>query len=448
MKSKIETWTRRRVLRGMLAGSAVTVGLPILDCTLNDNGTAFADTGAPLPTRFAAWFWPLGIGEEEWRPKETGVGYELPWRFAALKPYKERMNLFSGSQVHLDGAANQTHFTGVQGYYTGKVTAAGDYFNSTNAIIANTISASRRFRSLSVACDGDAKASWTAYSGGKVPDEVSPVALYRRVFGPEFTDPNAATFVPDAETMARRSVLSAISDERSTLEKSLGAADRQKLDYYFTSLRALEQKLDIQLQKPTPLQACTRPPSVDHDDGHAVGVISAALERHDLFCDILVHALACDQTRVVSLDITQGMSSLRRDGDSTGHHTYTHEEAIDEKLGYQAKVAWFQQEYFKRLVLYADKLDAVKEGDKSLLDHMILFAHTCHGAPRLHSLMNYPFMTIGSANGRIKTGMHVATPGDPATRVTLTMQMAMGVPVTSWGTGSNRVTAPIGGVLV
>ena len=56
MKSKIQTWTRRRVLRGMLAGSAVTIGLPILDCTLNDNGTAFADTGAPLPTRFAAWF--------------------------------------------------------------------------------------------------------------------------------------------------------------------------------------------------------------------------------------------------------------------------------------------------------------------------------------------------------------------------------------------------------
>ena len=55
--------------RGMLAGSAVTVGLPILDCVLNENGTAFADTGAPLPTRFVSWFWPLGIGEQEWRPK-------------------------------------------------------------------------------------------------------------------------------------------------------------------------------------------------------------------------------------------------------------------------------------------------------------------------------------------------------------------------------------------
>ena len=31
MKSKMKLWTRRRVLKGALAGSAVSVGLPILD---------------------------------------------------------------------------------------------------------------------------------------------------------------------------------------------------------------------------------------------------------------------------------------------------------------------------------------------------------------------------------------------------------------------------------
>ena len=446
MKSKVKLWTRRRVLRGVLAGSAVTVGLPILDCVLNESGTAYADTGTALPTRFASWFWPLGVGEEDWRPKGSGKDFEWPWRFDPIKSFRAKTNLFSGSRVNLDGAANQTHFTGVQGYYTGKVTSSGDYFNSTDAVIANTIGARSRFRSLSVACDGDAKASWTAFSGGKVPDEVSPAALYKRIFGPEFADPNAATFVPDAETMARRSVLSGISEERKALEQGLGAADRQKLEYYFTSLRALEQKLDIQLQKPARLEACTKP-EPNEDDGHALGLISETKTRHDLFCDIFAHALACDQTRVVSIDITQGMTGLRRDGDPTSHHSYTHEEPIDEKLGYQPKVATFQQEYFRWLNTFAARLDAIKEGDGSLLDHMILFGHTCHGAPRLHSLLNYPCVTMGSGNGRLKTGMHVATPGDVATRVTLTMQLAMGVPVSTWGTGSNRVTSPISGVL-
>lgn len=446
MNSRMKLWTRRRVLRGMLAGSAVTVGLPILDCALNENGTAFADTGAPLPTRFASWFWPLGIGEQEWRPKTAGADFELPWEMAALKPYQGRLNLFSGGQILLDGAANQTHFTGVQGHMTGKVTASGDYFNSVDAIIAETIGGRSRFRSLVVSCDGDPKASWTAFAGGKQPAEVSPIALYTRIFGPEFTDPNAASFTPDPETMVRRSVLSGVSEQRARLNKWVSAADRQKLDYYYTALRSLEQTLDIQLQKPAPLPACSKPDAT-RDDGHALFLASDAMARHDLFCQILTHALACDQTRVINLNISQGMTELRREGDPTSHHSYTHEEPVDPKLGYQIKCSWFQQLYFQHLHDFAALLDSVKEGDKSLLDHMILFAYTDHGAPRLHSVRNYPFITIGDGNGRIRVGRHFATPGDTAARVTFTIQQAMGVPVSSWGTGSNQVTSPISGVL-
>jgi hypothetical protein len=446
MKSSIKLWTRRRVLRGMMAGSAITVGLPILDCVLNDNGTAFADTGAPLPTRFASWFWPLGIGEQEWRPKSAGRDFEMPWELAALKPFQKRLNLFSGSQVFLDGAANQTHFTGVQGHMTGKVTNSEDYFNSFDAVIANTVGGRTRFRSIVVACDGDPIATWTAEASGRIPSEVSPLALYKRIFGPEFTDPNAATFVPDPATVARRSALSLVTEQRNALVKSLGAADRAKLDYYFTALRSLEQQMDIQLQKPVPLPACNKPEEAK-DDGRPLFLATDVMVRHDLMCGLLAHVLACDQTRVINLNISQGMNNLHREGDPTSHHSYTHEEPVDEKLGYQVKCSWFQQLYIQHLHNFAAALDEIKEGDGSLLDHMILFAYTDHGAPRVHSMLNYPFITIGSGNGRIKTGMHFPTPGDPATRVTLTMQMAMGVPVSSWGTGSNHVTSPISGVL-
>jgi hypothetical protein len=446
MKFNAKMWTRRRVLRGMVAGSAVTVGLPILDCMLNENGSAFADSGAPLPTRFASWFWPLGIGEQEWRPKGSGSDYELPWEMAAIKPFKQRLNLFSGGQVFLDGAANQTHFTGVQGHMTGNVTASGDYFNSVDAVIADTIGGRTRFKSLVVACDGDPKASWTAFASGKLPAEVSPLALYTRIFGPGFSDPNAATFVPDPETMVRRSVLSGLSEERTRLDKWVGTQDRQKLDYYFTALRSLEQKLDIQLQKPAPLPACTKP-DVNKDDGHPLFLATDALARHDLLCALLTHALACDQTRVVNVNISQGMTGLRREGDPTSHHSYTHEEPVDPKLGYQVKCSWFQQQYFHHLYNFAAMLDAIKEGDGTLLDHMLLYAYTDHGAPRLHSVRNYPFITMGSANGRIRTGEYFPTPGDAATRVGLTVQQAMGVPVSSWGTKSNHVTSPITGVL-
>ncbi len=448
MKPSTLMWTRRRLLRGMLAGGAVTVGLPIFDCLLNDNGTAFADTGAPLPTRFADWFWALGLGEEDWRPKNAGSDYELPPQLAVLKPFQKKLNLFSGSQVFLDGQSNNTHFTGVQGYMTGKVSNSGEYFNSINSTICDTIAGRTRFRSLEVVCDGDPKAGWTARASGKLPSEVSPTALYTRIFGPEFTDPNSATFVPDPQVMVRRSALSAVSDQRAALVKQLGAADRQRLDYYFTALRSLEQKLDIQLQKPEPLPACTKPDgSQIKDDGHPASLASEAMVRHNLFTLLFTHALACGQTRSVNLAITQGMSGLRREGDPTNHHTYTHEEPVDSVAGYQLHCAWFQEQYMKALHDFAAQLDAVQEGDRTLLDRTVLFAHTDHGAARLHSVHNYPFLTIGSGNGRLKTGLHVPKPGDAATRVTFTIMQAMGVPISSFGTGSNHVATPISEVL-
>ena len=56
---------------------------------------------------------------------------------------------------------------------------------------------------------------------------------------------------PIRRSMVRRSVLSVCRrTSAQDLTKRLGAADRAKLDYYFTALRSLEQKLDIQLQKP------------------------------------------------------------------------------------------------------------------------------------------------------------------------------------------------------
>jgi hypothetical protein len=52
-------------------------------------------------------------------------------------------------------------------------------------------------------------------------------------------------------------------------------------------------------------------------------------------------------------------------------------------------------------------------------------------------------MTFGSGGGRLKTGLHIAAAGDPTSRLGLTMQQAMGVPVSSWGTDSMQTSKTI-----
>jgi hypothetical protein len=56
-------------------------------------------------------------------------------------------------------------------------------------------------------------------------------------------------------------------------------------------------------------------------------------------------------------------------------------------------------------------------------------------------------MLAGRAGGAVKTGMHVPGNGAPVTRIGLTVQKAMGVPVDGWGTQSMRATEPLSELL-
>ena len=101
-------------------------------------------------------------------------------------------------------------------------------------------------------------------------------------------------------------------------------------------------------------------------------------------------------------------------------------------------------EFFKELV---QTLDAIQEGDGTLLDRSVVFAFTDHGEARLHSMKRFPVLTAGSGGGRIKTGLHIASEGDAATRVGFTLQKAFGVVSGSWGTESNQVSKPFSEVM-
>ena len=71
-RSHLVDLSRRRALRGMLNGGVVTLGLPLLNCFLNDSGTAMA-SGAPLPLRFGTWFWGLGMDSTVFVPTTVGA---------------------------------------------------------------------------------------------------------------------------------------------------------------------------------------------------------------------------------------------------------------------------------------------------------------------------------------------------------------------------------------
>ena len=440
------TLNRRKVLRGIMGGTAVSVGLPLLDCFLNGNGTALA-SGAPLPTCFGTWFWGCGLQPGHWVPRVAGPNYEMAPQLEVLAPFKDKINIYSGLAVNLGGRANQAHGSGPAAILKGVSPGPGaPKPPSIDTLISGAIGTKTRFRSLEIAANGIATSSFSNLGGSVTnPAETSPLTLYTRIFGPEFMDPNAAAFKPDPAVMVRRSALSAVTEEREGVMRKLGASDRVRLDEYFTSLRAIEQQLDLQLQKPAPLEACSVPGAPEGRPTNPI--IDNVLVNNKLFAGLLAHALACGQTRVVNMVFSPAVSDLRTVGSADIHHIFTHVEAVDPALGYQPNVWWFQARCMEGFLAVLQAFDAVREGDGTLLDRTLLFASTDTGYAKAHSVINIPLFTAGRANGRVKTGIHYSAPGDTVTRVGLTIQQALGLPINSWGLDANHTSNTITEVL-
>ena len=328
---------RRNVLRGMLGGTAVTVGLPFLDCFLNTNGTALA-SGQALPVRFGTWTWGCGMTNSRFVPQTTGADYEIMPELKAIEPLKKKVSLFTGYNVQTDGRENKGHQTGPVTIRTGTAPSGTIYYErpTIDILISDVIGTDTRFRSLEMAATGNPEHSYSVRSASVVSPAVpSPAALYERVFGADFQDPNSGNFKPDPKIMVRNSVLSAVKEERDDFVKNLGAADQVRMDQYFTSVRQLEQQLDLQLQKPEPLVACSIPQQGEQlPPGTEITAVS---HNHKLMAMILAHALACNQTKVFNMVFSDWTSSLRRQGSSETCHASTHNEPNDPKLGYPGR---------------------------------------------------------------------------------------------------------------
>jgi hypothetical protein len=442
--------TRRKALKGVLNGATLAVGVPLLDAFLDGNGTALAATGAGVPVRFGTWFWGLGVNPNRWYPDQAGANYDLKPELAPIKPFQSKINVLGNFNVPLDGAPNLPHTSGGPAIRTGRALTAdrglpGESFDVT---ISDQIGTRTRFRSLEVSAIGDPRNSLSGRGGGNLnPSEATVAGLYQRIFGLGFKDPNSATFTPDPQVMARRSVLSAVTEERQALEKSVGAADRQKLDQYFTSVRQLEKQLDVELTKPEPLQSCVVPGAAPKATA-VNGEIETVVKNHELMADLLVMALACDQTRVFNMMFNNGASSLTRIGSTITHHQLTHEEVLDQKLGYQPSATYFLNKIMDAWVYFVAALDKVKEGDRTLLDNTLVFAHSETEFAKFHTIDNIPMMTAGSGGGRLKTGLYVDGAGTPVSRVGLTLQQVMGVSLDTWGTKSLETNKPLGELVV
>lgn len=446
----MKSLNRRRILQGVVGGSAVTVGLPLLNCLLNGNGTAMAD-GTPMPIRFGTWTWGLGVSRAIFNPKKVGTDYELPEEIACLEPVRKRINVFSDYIAYRDASPNMCHFTGWVITRSGQCpeTREDRPGETLDVTVANKIGRTTRYKMLTATATGDVRTT-QSYEGptSLIPSEFSPVEFYTRLFGPDFQNPNAPTFTPNPRIMLRRSAISGVMDDVKDLNAYVGAEDKARLDQYLTGLRDLERQMDQQLTKPEPRAACQpgAAPAMDPAAGVEAGVLA---KRHNLMTDLMLMALACDQTRVFNMFYSAGGAVTVKPGYEKPHHTCTHEEPMDEKLGYQENASWFVRRAMESWLYLVQASDKVKEGDGTLLDNMLVLAHSEHGFARIHGLDGMGMFTAGSAGGKVKSGYHLnGSNTAPVTELGYTAMRVLGLDLPQWGTKSNTTSKVVSEILV
>jgi hypothetical protein len=435
----------------MLHGSAVTVGLPLLNFFLDGNGTALA-SGLPLPTRFGTWFWGCGTNAARWIPDKVGTGFDFKAELKPMEPFRDKLTVLSGFNCVLGDKPPLMHWSGIMATLTGTAPSNGGTEGgradapTIDCLVADAIGGRSRFKTLSVACTGNPSVSYSMRAGSTVnPSEVDPVKLYKRLFGPEFQDPNSAKFEPDPNLMLRQSVLSSVKDERDALLRKVGAEDRARVDQYFTSVRELEQQLAQMQERPAPAEACKI--GKEPAQGDLGATWDVAVRNHDQLAQLLVMALACNQTRVFTVALSNAASNLRAPGSPDAFHILTHEEPVDEKLGYQPKSTFFMEKSMETFASMLKMLDGVKEGDGTLLDNCLVLGTSESNFAKIHSVESLPIMVAGKGGGKWKSGQHIAGKGDPCSRVGLTLQQALGMPVGTWGTEAMQTSKPISEVL-
>ena len=181
--------SRRTILRGMVNGAKVGVALPLLDIFLDVNGQALAATGQRLPVRFGTWIWGCGFVPQRWIPATEGADYVMPPDLAPLEPYRKQMAIFTGFDVKLDGVANKPHLTGNLGLRTGiPVPTENVKAPTLDVLISDVIGQGSRFRSIELSPSGIERSYSYRGSSSPNPSEVSPVALYQRIFGEDLPE--------------------------------------------------------------------------------------------------------------------------------------------------------------------------------------------------------------------------------------------------------------------
>jgi hypothetical protein len=433
--------SRRTVLRGI----GTTLALPLLDAMV-PAFTAAAKTAAQPARRLGVAYVPNGIIMEQWTPATTDAGFAFPPTLKALEPYRDYVTVVSGL-VNEAGRNGSAHPGKSAAFLTGVVAkrTTGDsqlqLGTSMDQFAADVLGRETRLPSLELALEGSdsnvvqvcdpsyscayMNVSWRNAST-PMPREVNPRTVFERLFGDSGTsDPE----VRRARVQRSASVLDAVREKASRLQRNVAAGDRAKLDEYFDSVREVERRLQA-----ADVQSTRELPQVESPAG-----IPVSYDEHArLMLDLQVLAYQTDLTRVITFMFGRELSGATypQIGVTDSHHPITHHLNVPANVVKVAKINAYHMSLFAHFV---KKLSETPDGDGSLLDHIIVLYGSPISDGNSHSPDNLPILLVGGGSGQLRGNRHLKYPqGMLLPNMQLALLDKLGLPLERLGNSTGR----------
>lgn len=438
--------SRRTVLRGLLAGgAATTVGLPMLEAMLDNNGTALAG-GAPIPQRFVTYFFGNGFVLPKFVPGTTGPNWELTEELAPLAPVKEYCSVITGMNnkceqliTHHEG---MTMFNGYTFIHQGGLTSkAGG--PTIDQVIADAIEASgvtTPVKSVQMGIsrelsymDGGTTMHNLSHRGpdNALPPEFNPQKMWTTMFG-------SFTPMDDPSGPLRSSVLDAVKAQTEALKKRLGQKDIQRLDAHLEGVNEIQKKIEA-------IPPVCAAPGVP-DEANVPGADPEPITNvNKVMSELLAYAFECDVTRVASVLLVGGAAGtvLKEAGINSEHHLNTHNQSLANTLIHQG-VVYQMTRFSEFLQTLKNKTDPT--GGNLLDNTMVYFSSDCSEGWG-HDIKKTPIIVAGKGGGYLThPGIHHASAGGNPTDVLLLMAQAFNPAITSIGAGNPMSTTPFGAI--
>lgn len=443
---------RRTVLRGTIAGGSVAIGLPLLEAMMPKR--AEAQTGL-APKRLLVWFTANGTLPDLWTPP-GGDNIDLAGHVLhdSLQPFQQKLIFLDNvnQEVAYDSIGDG-HQTGMACVLTNAEILPGNLFceegceagnevrvgwgggQSIDQYIADRIEQDgviTKFRSLEFGVMTGNPTVWSrmSYTGPDepVPHREDPHQNFNDLFGDFETDPFQLALV----RRRRKSVLDAVMADYTSFNRRLGKEDRARLDAHLTAIRDLETRLDAtsNFGEECAIPTVNMPPMGDHLQLENYPVTGRAQ------MDLLAMALACDMTRVASMQWSRSVSNTNMSGwlpllQNRGHHDMSHD--TDTNPDTYADLTTINRWYTDQFAYLLGLLDGIQEGDSTLLDNTAVVWVNELGKGNSHTRNDIPFIIAGGCQGYFNTGRHIDFAGAPHGQLLVSLAHAMGYEITEFG---------------